>query len=133
MSEKFSLANREQEDFNFDVKTQVAASVCCECGAMLDGVSGPCQPSPGDMTLCIYCGCLNVFDDDMLLRRPTDDEFLEAAASTFGPVTMTNLDMTDTWEEELCGSCRYIFNKYWVPLKAFAAANGVPVYTDDSE
>ena len=57
----------------------------------------------------------------------------EAAASSFGTVTLTNPELTDTWEEELCNSCRYIFNKYWVPLKAFAAANGVPVYTDDSE
>lgn len=66
---------------NFSVDMRLEASPCCECGKLLTGASGPCQPSPDDMTLCLYCGSLNVFDVNLRLRRPTDAEFFEAAKS----------------------------------------------------
>ena len=55
-------------------------SACCECGDMLERCFGLGQPEPGDFTLCIRCGCLNVFDETLRLRAPTDDELFEAAA-----------------------------------------------------
>lgn len=67
---------------SFDVESEVSSSPCCECGHVLDRVSGPDQPVPGDFTLCIRCTSLNVFAENMLFRRPTDDEIFNAAASS---------------------------------------------------
>jgi hypothetical protein len=36
-------------------------------------------PKPGDATLCLYCGEWCVFDIDLTLRKPTDDEFVMLA------------------------------------------------------
>ena len=60
--------------------TEVPTSTCCECGEVLRACSGPGTPSPGDFSLCFGCGCLNVFGDDLALRRPTDEEIFMAAA-----------------------------------------------------
>jgi hypothetical protein len=60
-------------------ETNHPSSPCCECGKMLDRCTGHGCPEPGDGTLCINCGCLNIFDSDLRLRRPTDDEIFAAA------------------------------------------------------
>ena len=31
-------------------------------------------PSEGDVTICIYCGHISVFNTDLTLRNPTDEE-----------------------------------------------------------
>lgn len=59
--------------------TKLAPSPCVECKHVMDRVSGAGRPTPGDVTLCIRCGSLNVFDDALMLRMPTLDEFLDAA------------------------------------------------------
>lgn len=64
----------------FDLETPMPESRYCECGKQLDACSGDNRPSPGDATLCIDCGSLNFFGDDLRLRKPTDEEMLEAAA-----------------------------------------------------
>ena len=59
------------------VDTKVPESSCCECGNRLDGATGSdATPSHGDFMLCIVCGSLNVFADDMTLRQPTVDEYV---------------------------------------------------------
>lgn len=35
------------------------------------------MPEPGDASLCFYCGEFNVFDEHLILRKPTDDELIE--------------------------------------------------------
>ena len=65
-------------DLNLD--SEVPESSCCECGQQLDGAAGHERPSPGDYSMCVYCTSLNIFDDDLRLRRPTDEEYLIAAA-----------------------------------------------------
>lgn len=55
-------------------------SSCVECGKELDGASalGPdASPSPGDVTLCIHCGSASIFTEELLLRRPTAEEFCD--------------------------------------------------------
>ncbi len=61
------------------ITTRLPSSACCECGYQMDACSGHSKPSPGDLSLCVRCGSLNFFDDDLRLRRPTDDELFEAA------------------------------------------------------
>lgn len=63
---------------------KVRRSYCIECGKLLDGASavddeGRIQPSPGDATICIYCGHLMVFDEKQRLRNPTREEMIEFA------------------------------------------------------
>jgi hypothetical protein len=70
------------------VTTKLKPAACLACGAPLDaatafaekGHASEPKPQPGDFTLCIHCGHLMVFTDDMRLRQPTRDELDEAAA-----------------------------------------------------
>jgi hypothetical protein len=59
---------------------RVPVSICPACGAENDGASeigGKGRPSPGDASVCLSCGHLAVFREDMRLRDPTVTE-LEA-------------------------------------------------------
>jgi hypothetical protein len=56
------------------------------CGKMLDGcmaVEADGGPSPGDFTVCIYCGHIMAFADDLTLRELTGDE-IHAIAGDHG-------------------------------------------------
>ncbi len=51
-------------------------STCRKCGRKLDGATDPfgeATPKDGDVSFCIYCGTLSVFQDGYL-RAPTDEE-----------------------------------------------------------
>jgi hypothetical protein len=65
----------------FAVTTRIGEACCCECGHKMDACSGPTRPEPGDITLCIECGSLNSFDENLKLTKPTDEQYFEAAAS----------------------------------------------------
>ena len=45
---------------------------------VFDGAGGEGSPSPGDFSLCINCGSLNVFDENLRLRQPNLDEYVES-------------------------------------------------------
>ena len=64
------------------VTTRLPDSQCCECGHRVTSSGGPDRPLPGDFTLCIRCGSLNVFAEELTLRAPTDEELLEAAVNS---------------------------------------------------
>lgn len=60
----------------------VPASECVNCRKQLDGatcVGSGGTPGTGDFTVCIYCGHLMMFADDMRLRDPTDAEMIDIA------------------------------------------------------
>jgi hypothetical protein len=38
-------------------------------------------PKPGDVSLCVRCGCAGVFTDKGALRKPTWEEMLELTAN----------------------------------------------------
>jgi hypothetical protein len=63
-------------------ETRVPPSNCPNCGTELDCASdvlgGNERPSPGDVTICLGCGLLMRFKDDMRLRRLTGAEMIEA-------------------------------------------------------
>ncbi|MBX9587867.1 MAG: hypothetical protein K2X43_01090 [Hyphomonadaceae bacterium] len=65
---------------NFDITTATLGLICVECDHAMTHTSGPDSPRPGDLSLCIRCGSLNIYDDAMRFRRPTIDEYLQAAA-----------------------------------------------------
>ena len=56
-------------------------SFCAHCryehnrASPLDGVAQ--RPKNGDITICIRCGEWNVFEDNLQLRKPTVDEYME--------------------------------------------------------
>ena len=54
----------------------VPRSTCRICGHDSDRVRGTeaFMPKPGDLTVCINCGAVAAFADDLTLRAPTDDE-----------------------------------------------------------
>ena len=57
-------------------------SACLSCGEMMDGATavgeeGEIMPAPGDFTVCLYCGHLMVFDDQLAFRNPSDAEIIE--------------------------------------------------------
>lgn len=52
---------------------------CPACGELVDGVQAINDeenplPKPGDVTICIYCGELLIFDEDGKERVPTEEE-----------------------------------------------------------
>ena len=49
-------------------------SECPSCGHLFDRATGPCEPRPGDITICINCRHICTFDDAFRLREPTEDE-----------------------------------------------------------
>ena len=66
---------------DFSVDTKLPQSQCCACGTTLDGAAGRAAPKPGDFSICIYCGALSVFDEDLKLREPTQEEAIAFAES----------------------------------------------------
>jgi hypothetical protein len=56
---------------------------CLECGLILDGAfcvgNNNATPKDGDITICIRCGHVMAFSEDLRLRHLTDDEIKEVA------------------------------------------------------
>jgi len=63
----------------------IPASSCLNCGKLLDAATGVLEygfdatPDPGDLTVCIACGHLMAFGDDLQLRDLTAEEMKDAA------------------------------------------------------
>jgi hypothetical protein len=50
---------------------------CLECGHSLElatGLNTEHKPNPGDVSICISCSAVAIFDGDLSLRKPTDEE-----------------------------------------------------------
>jgi hypothetical protein len=61
--------------------TRTISSPCPHCGKSLDGATDPtggAVPSPGDLTLCVYCAGVSIFGEDMQLRTATEEEEMMA-------------------------------------------------------
>jgi hypothetical protein len=57
---------------------------CRTCGYDFDSataVKGDSAPEPGSISICGNCGELAVFEDDRLVREPTEAELAELMAS----------------------------------------------------
>jgi hypothetical protein len=61
---------------------RVPKSACLDCGKQMDGATGVDYrggPQPGHITICIGCGHIMAFAEDMRLRKLTDTEMIEIA------------------------------------------------------
>lgn len=55
-------------------------ATCPHCGHRLDlatGIDHTLMPRPGDVSICIECASILIFDDAMMPREPTVDEWKE--------------------------------------------------------
>jgi hypothetical protein len=69
-----ALVERNEADPSM-VKTP--PTVCPKCGYVTDSLGqadGDGVPRPGDVSLCLKCGHLTAFAEDLSLRELTDDE-----------------------------------------------------------
>jgi len=61
--------------------TRLPESECLRCGKKVNAASCVADdnavPEPGDVTICIACGHLMAFADDLSYRELTDEEVLE--------------------------------------------------------
>lgn len=55
----------------------IRKNTCSICHHQLDGatqINGINKPKPGDVSLCIECGNIAIFGNDLELRQPTSEE-----------------------------------------------------------
>ena len=61
--------------------TRLTERECLGCGGLIDAAAAPMDdnaiPSPGDVTICIHCGYLMAFADDLSYRGLTEKEMDE--------------------------------------------------------
>lgn len=60
----------------------ISASRCLHCSRLLDGatcVGDDDNPNPGDVTVCIYCGHIMAFANDLTLRELSKEEAIDVA------------------------------------------------------
>jgi len=64
-----------------DGTPRLKPQMCVECGLLFNASSpthGPRNlPKPGNVSLCLNCGHLALFDDNLMLREPTTEEWTE--------------------------------------------------------
>jgi hypothetical protein len=66
--------------------TRTPESICPSCGKVFDvatDVTSDEGPSPGDISICLHCGHLMAFNDDLTVRELTSDEMHEVAGDPY--------------------------------------------------
>ena len=62
--------------------TRTPKNKCPACGYQVDAVSevdGNAVPEKGDISICLNCGAIAIFKDDLTLRKPTGEELLKVS------------------------------------------------------
>jgi hypothetical protein len=66
-----------------DNRIRMPKSRCLDCGKLITAASrlddDRSTPDPGDVAVCIDCGHIQAYADDLTLRPLTDDEMVEIA------------------------------------------------------
>jgi hypothetical protein len=78
----------------------VPPSPCPWCGEDLTAASGvnhPNNPEPGDCTICIYCAGWCIFDEQLLLRKPTSEE--QAEIDSIHEAQLAQAAVLEAWKE----------------------------------
>lgn len=73
-----------EKSFKAEEESRLPESACTNCGHKLDACTavsadGMGKPNPGDMTVCICCGHIMAFADDLTLRELTDEQAKQVA------------------------------------------------------
>jgi hypothetical protein len=80
--------------------TETPTTHCRNCGeeiGMSTGLKDGVRPTPGSFSLCLYCGHLSVYADDLTLREPTDEEVKAVAGNAeFRKAS----EIVDMWHRE---------------------------------
>lgn len=67
---------------------------CVNCGEWINSASAirhEHKPSEGDVTICLYCKAVMVFNADLSLRNPTTEELAEIEKSNLVRTTLEAL------------------------------------------
>jgi hypothetical protein len=68
-----------------DLPHRLPEQHCSSCGSKLNAATfvGPddSRPDPGDLSICLYCGYLSAYADDLTLRPLTSAEMHAVAGS----------------------------------------------------
>lgn len=79
------------------MKTMCVPLVACKnCGYEFDRISDVVAdnvPRPGDMTLCLRCGDIMAFNDDMTLRSLTEDDISCIPLATLSRLQRVRLEI----------------------------------------
>jgi len=57
--------------------TKIPEQKCPYCGFKMDGTTsafGDCDATPGAMSICYECTKVSIFDDNLMMRLPTEEE-----------------------------------------------------------
>jgi len=62
--------------------TRVPLAICPRCGYILDAATATefnpeASPEPGDVTICVKCRSVLIFDAKLIPRKPTHEELGE--------------------------------------------------------
>lgn len=60
--------------------TRMPPTDCPECGKLLDGAAAPgsdAEPKAGDFSICFGCQFIHVFNEDLSLRAPTEEDLMD--------------------------------------------------------
>jgi hypothetical protein len=62
-------------------KYRVPGSACLNCGKVSTGATGEGgrAPEADDIAMCLYCGHVMIYGDDLAFRAPTDAELIAIA------------------------------------------------------
>jgi len=78
------------------------ASSCLNCGKNLNAAASFAtdkRPDPGDMTVCVDCGHVMIYADDLSVRAPTDAEMVDIAGDPVLLETQRRLAAFRDWEK----------------------------------
>jgi hypothetical protein len=66
-----------------DITADTQPSPCTNCGKINDAATSvdldSAKPGPGDIAVCLYCGHVMAFDEQIRLRNLTDAEVINIA------------------------------------------------------
>ena len=66
-----------------DIKTY-----CPKCNALVNGFTEKARPKPDDLTVCIYCVTVAIFDKKLMLRVATPEEMESGGENLKGIIGM---------------------------------------------
>jgi hypothetical protein len=84
------MTAREKVTFSGEPVPENHCSVCGYKTNAATGApsSGQHRPSPGDLTICLKCGELSQFDENMRLVSPSLDAMLQLDAEQMAEITL---------------------------------------------